>query len=515
MSPFAQQVAAEAAREEVGRVLLARDSLAHYAEYMSDGWYTAHKMHHIMARELEQVLRFLETDGKEGTQFLIILTAPQHGKSTLTSQFFPSFALGKLPNLRVSLVCYGESLAAKHSRAARNMVASKRYSALFGSLSPSDVSETVNLSNDSKSVTAWDLAEPNRGGMIAAGVGGAVSGNPKGLFVLDDMIKDHREAAKKDVRDDVWDFYLSSIRVRMMAGVLVMTHWHPDDPAGRLFKQMVSGDPDADQWKVLDLPGLMEPGLFAKDVEEQRKRMADGVFMGLADPLGRKDGEVLCPPMLSKGEMLKIRAGNKYFFTALYQQRPYAKEGQRYKKEWFKIIKAIPDGVTLEHIVCYWDKAGTVDGDFTAGVLEGSGSDENFYFLDVVHGRWTTNEREKEMRKAAKKHTTRWGTMVKIWHQQDPGSAGLDSAKATNRGLSGYKAKFETVTGSKETRSENLESSAQGGQVYLLEAPWNEAFVDELVAFPKGNYDDRVDAASSAHNKLLEMVGESRESKIL
>lgn len=499
---YATQISPEAAREEVGRILLAQDDLAYYSEYISGGWYKARKMHHVIAFELQQVLRFLETDGQEGTQFLIILTAPQHGKSTLTSQFFPSFALGKLPNLRITLTCYGEGLATKHSRAARNIVLSSRYQSVFGALSPSD--EQVQMSDDSKSVTAWDLAAPNRGGMIAAGVGGAISGQPKGLHIMDDLINGHRDAAKKTVRDDVWDFYLSSIRVRMAAGVLIMTHWHPDDPAGRLIKAMVDNR-DGDQWRVLDLPGLIEPGLFAKDAEAQRKKMREGVFMSLSDPLRRQMGEVLCPEMLTKKEMLKIRAGNLYFFTALYQQRPYPKEGQRYKKEWFKTVAHLPEGVEIIFVLRYYDKASSPDGDFTAGVLMAYCSDKYFYILDVVHEQFSTYERDQLMKKTAKFDKLRYGRVL-TYHQQDPGSAGVDSAKSTNRELAGYPAFYEPVSGDKETRSEPLESAFQGGMVILLQGAWNDEFIDELCAFPKGTYDDQVDAASSAYSKLLEII---------
>jgi predicted phage terminase large subunit-like protein len=512
MSVMALQVSAAEAREEVGKVLLAQDDLAFFCEYMSEGWYQAYEMHHLIAFELEQVLRYLQTEGESGTQFLIILTPPQHGKSALTSQFFPAWALGKMPNLRITEVSYAEALAAKNSRITRNIVLSDRYQAVFGRLSPSD--EQVMLSADSRSVSAWDLAAPNRGGMVAAGVGGAISGQPKGLHIWDDPIKDHREAQSQATRDDVWDFYKSAMRVRMKAGVLIMTHWHPDDPAGRLLKQMVS-NPNADKWRVLDLPGLIEEGLFAQDRDEQRRKMAEGVYMSLKDPLNRSMGEVLCPAMLSKEEMLKIKTQDDYFFSALYQQRPYLKEGQRYKRTWFKTVKKLPEGVTIRYAVRFWDKASSPTGDFSAGVLEAYCSDENFYILDVARGQWSSYERDQKIRSCAEKDRERWGGLVKTWHQQDPGSAGLDSAQATSRVLKGFPVFYETVSGSKETRSEPLESGMQGGQVWLVEGAWNESFVNECCAFNNGKYDDQVDAAASAHNKLLEMIGRHRESRIL
>lgn len=507
----ATQVSQADAQAEVMQVLLAQDDLALFAEYTSDGWYRAYEMHHLIAHELQKVLLYLQSGGKQGTQFLMILTPPQHGKSALTSQFFPAFALGKLPNLRITEVSYGDALASKNSRYVRNIILSSKYQAVFGGLSPSE--EQVMLSSDSRSVSAWDLAAPNRGGMVAAGVGGAVTGQPKGLFIIDDPIKDHREAQNQAIRDDVWEFYKSAIRVRAMAIVLIMTHWHPDDLAGRLLKRMIE-IPSSDQWRVLDLPGLIEPGLFASSKDEQRKKMADGVYMSMKDALGRREGEVLCSAMLPKEEMLKIKAGDDYYFSALYQQRPYPKEGQKYKRDWFKTIAKLPEGVTIKFIVRYWDKANSTSGDFTAGVLMAYGSDGFFYILDVVHGRWTSYERDQKMLKTAQQDFEIYGALVKIWHQQDPGSAGKDSAEATNRVLMGFNAKFETMTGDKETRSEPMESAFQGDMIFLLKAAWNDAFMDECVAFNRGRYDDQVDAGSSAYNKLLQMIGTFRKSRV-
>ena len=521
-------VSQEEARKDIGRILLAQDDLAFFAEYMStdaDGfaWYVAYKMHQLMAYELQQVLLYLMTDGKEGTQFLLILTPPQHGKSALVSRFFPAFALGKMPNLRILEVSYGADLASENSRNVRNMILSDQYQAVFGKLSPSE--EPVVLAADSKSAASWDLATPNRGGMIATGVGGAVPGRAKGLGLFDDPIKGEKEAQSPQIREDAWDFYVASFRPRMRAGVMVMTHWHPDDPAGKVIKDLIA-KPDGDKWKILMLPGIVEDGMFAANREEQRKKMLEGIYLPLRDPLGRMNGEVVCPELLSKTEMLKIRStqGDRHF-SALYQQMPYSKEGQAYKRDWFKTIAKISDDVKFVHLVRFWDKSNPSKnkGDYTAGALMGYGSDGYFYLLDMVRGRWSSYERNQKMLKTAEADQEKYGN-VKIWHQQDPGSAGKDSAEATNQLLKGFNAKFETMSGDKEDRSDPLEeimekseiqeSALQGGLMLLLKGAWNEAFIDECVSFPRGNNDDQVDAASSAYNKLLEMIGSHRKSRI-
>lgn len=503
----------ERAREAVGKVLLARESLTHFSEYMSedaDGeqWYVSHPVHRLMDIELEAVLRFLETDGKEGIQFLMVLIGPQFGKTLKISQHFPAFALGRLPHLSIIQVSYGADLAVVNSRKVRDMVISPRYREVFGDRSPSE--EPVMLSSDSKGASSWELAAPSRGGMVAAGIGGAVAGRRKGLGIFDDPIKGEKEAQSEKVREDAWDFYINSFRQRMKAGVLVTTRWHPDDPAGRIIKEMVSGKSHVDQWKIIMLPTIIDEGMFATDLEEQKKRMKDGVYLPLADPLGRSVGEVVCPEMMSKDEVLRVRALSERSFMALHQQMPYNKAGQRYKREWFETVTKLPDDVQILYVVRYWDKANSTDGDYTAGVLMAYCTDGRFYILDVTRGRWTSYERDNKMREVALKDQERWGdryhTNVYVWHQQDPGSAGKDSAEATNRNLIGIPAHFETVSGDKETRSDPLEGAFQGKLVLLLQAAWNEAFIDECVAFPRGKFDDQVDAGSSAYSKLLQMI---------
>lgn len=514
----ALSVSREELLTDVGQILTARESLAYFAEYMSmdaDGiaWYTAYKVHQLIARELEKVLMYIETGGKKGTQFLIVLTPPQIGKSTLISRMFPAYAIGRMPNLRVLEISYGADLASEHSRFVRNLVLSDRYQSVFGKLSPS--SEPVTLASDSKSAAAWDLAAPNRGGMIAAGVGGAVPGRAKGLVIWDDPIKGHKEAQSQDILNDAWDFYVSALRVRMTACVLVMTHWHSDDPAGRMMKEMML-KPNGDQYKIISLAQLIEEDMFARDKDDQRQRMLEGVYLPLRDPLKRKVGEVLCPELLSKSEVLKIRENSEFYFSALHQQQPYPKDGQKYKREWFETVKKLPDDAKIKHIVRYWDKANSKRGDFTVGVLMCYCTNEFFYVLDVARIRDTSYGRNEFMKKVSAKDTETYGK-VYIWHQQDPGQAGVDAAEATNRLLMGYPVFYETVTGNKESRSEDMESGFQGKFIKLIEGAWNDPFISECVAFNGENkgHDDQVDAGSSAYHKLLAMIGKNRKSRIL
>jgi len=59
-----------------------------------------------------------------------------------------------------------------------------------------------------------------------------------------------------------------------------------------------------------------------------------------------------------------------------------------------------------------------------------------------------------------------------------------------------------SATGDKATRAKPASAQAEAGNVKLLRGDWNEAFLDEICAFPNGQFDDQVDAFADALNEL-------------
>lgn len=483
----------------------ARRNFGAYCQYVDERYELPPHLK-LVASKLQQVALFRATRGQKGINRLIIMMPPQHGKSEMVSRNFPAWVLGLMPDTRFIISSYGGDLAVKHSRSVRDRLTSIQYVKLFGEKSSKDI--PVEVSSDSRSVSSWDLAQPYRGGMMAVGVGGGVTGNPADIFIIDDPFKNREEAESEGRRELVDDWWKSSAKTRLSpfaAVILFHTRWHSDDLAGRLIQRMMI-DPLAAQWDIVNLPAIALEA-YPADVEEQKKQMRDdGIYIPLRDPLGRKGGEALWPGRYDITWLAGQRADvGPYEFEALYQQQPFSKQGQRYKREWFKTVTKIPEGVTITFIVRYWDKANSTKGDYTAGVLMAYCSDGYFYILDVVRGKWTSYERDQRMHKAAEADREIY-SKVHTWHQQDPGSAGKDSAEATNRMLMGFPVFFEPVSGDKETRSEPLESGFQGGMVFLLQGAWNDDFIAEYVAFPRGRNDDQVDGGASAYSKLIEKI---------
>jgi predicted phage terminase large subunit-like protein len=68
--------------------------------------------------------------------------------------------------------------------------------------------------------------------------------------------------------------------------------------------------------------------------------------------------------------------------------------------------------------------------------------------------------------------------------------------------LAGYGAVVKPISGDKATRARPASAQSEAGNVKLLRGPWNEAFLDEVCAFPNAMFDDQVDAFADALNEL-------------
>lgn len=501
-------ISRDKARQELARRELARRQLLRFGEYVIPG-FKIYKHQKLVEEALMRVVEFIETRGERGNGRLMVLMPPQHGKSLEAANLFPAWCLGKYPDWRFVNVSYNAKRAERNSKAVRDLINTPAYSAIFGTIAGRD--DAVQLSSDSRGVSAWSLAQPHRGGMVSAGVGGSVTGYDANCIIIDDPFAGREEAESQVEREKVLDWYESQIYTRQQEGtaiILFHTRWHPDDLAGHLISEMAE-NPQADQWEIICMPALaLDESEYPVDAVAQRELMKDGVWLPLRDPLGRAPGEALCPQMSSQALLENIRANmSLHNFASLFQQMPFLRSGGMFKRLWFKVAASLPDGIRFVRALWYFDKAATEGGgDYTAGVLMAIDVDGHIWVLMVVRGQWSSLARHKKMREAYFAARERFGNIVptpQLWHQQDPGGAGLDSARETNRFLAPIPAHFEPVTGDKETRADPWSSALEAGSVTLLKSGWNQAFIDEHLAFPKGRNDDQVDAASSAYNKLL------------
>lgn len=418
---------------------------------------------------------------------LIISMAPQEGKSVRVANDFPVWALTKNPELRIVTASYGQSLANRNGRAVRNRI-----------LTHPELGLTI--ARDNGSVSEWTLAG-HEGGMYSVGVGGSVTGRPADMLIIDDPIKDRKEADSELQRDTVWDWWTDAAAARLAPGapvIVILTRWHQDDLAGRL----VERDPEAG-WQVINIP--------ARADHRPEK--------GETDPLGREPGEYMVSARgrtQRQWELREAAAGSKTW-ASLYQGRPSPDAGGVFPGEegWARYSSAIHESTFDEEgkevckvpgigrddheLVASWDLTfkDTKGSDFVVGqVWLRVGN--TAYLLDQVRERYNFSSTCIAMLELARK----WPQAIaKFVEDKANGPAVINALQKQLVGLIPIEPE-----GSKYARASAISPMVESHNVVLpTKALLNNVsdLLEEAANFPNSSHDDTVDAMSQAINRLL------------
>jgi predicted phage terminase large subunit-like protein len=412
---------------------------------------------------------------------LIISMPPQEGKSVRAANDFPIWCLTQNPDLRIVTASYGQTLANRNGRAIRNRIAANP-----------DLGITI--ANDNGSVHEWTLAGKD-GGVLSVGIGAGVTGRPADLMIIDDPIKDRKEADSQIYRDAVWDWWTDAASARLAPGapvILILTRWHEDDLAGRLTKL----DTEAG-WRVLNIPA---------QADHRPEK-------GETDPLGRKPGEFMVSARgrtLHQWERRKATAGPRTW-ASLYQGRPAPAEGGIFPPEWARYTEPLwverADGARIvpgigrddHELVQSWDLAfkDTKSSDYVVGqVWLRIGA--RAYLLDMVRARLNFNDTLA----AIKAMSAKWPQAVaKFVEDKANGPAAINALSRELVGLIPIEP-----DGSKTARASAVSPLAYAGNIALPSQellPNVGELVEEAKNFPSGAHDDTIDALSQAVNRLL------------
>lgn len=424
---------------------------------------------------------------------LLVNMPPRCMKSLLMCVFWPTFVWINKPSTRWLTSSYSETLAIRDALKSRRLIQSEWYQKRFGHI--------YQLAGDQNVKSRY---ENNLfGHRIATGVGGMATGEGGDFLIADDLLK-VQDTYSDLMRENANDFWLKTMPTRLNnpktgVKVLIMQRLHEHDVTGAVLEAMQNET--GEQYEHVVIPMEFVPKRFVSSI-------------GLDDPR-TEVGELLWDQRFPREfvENLKSTLGAMEY-AGQFQQEPYPSAGGTFERSWFKIAKEYPPIDKVVARVRYWDKAATAGGGaYTAGVLMLFTSDYEVYVEDVVRGQWGTKQRDEIIRQVAEQDAaedlTRFKNVIQtiIWHEQEPGSAGVDAAEAMARLLFGFSVMADRPTGKKEVRAGPWASQLAAGHVYLLEGSWNEAFIAEHVAFPVGKYKDQVDAASGAFSRLYDSVG--------
>jgi predicted phage terminase large subunit-like protein len=433
----------------------------------------------VRGRAMRVVCEHLEAVSDGRIKRLLINVPPGTSKSLVTCVFWPAWAWGPggRPDRRFISWSYAEALALRDNRKCRLVMQSDDYRRLW---------PDVRLVADQNEKSYFENVA--RGFRQACGITGATTGYRGDLLVVDDP-HNVKQAESEAVREAALHWFSEVLPSRTngddAAIVVIMQRVHQSDVSGHVLEKLPS-------WDVLCLPMEHEPD----HPTPSRTRL--GFVDWRSEP-----GELLWPELFpsSRVEELKeqLRSwGGEYAVAGQLQQRPVPREGGMFHADDFTVVDE-PAPASARR-VRGWDLAGTRDkrAAATVGVLMAL-HEGTVYVEDVVRIQGRPAEVEALLRSTAERD----GRQVEQSIPQDPGQAGKYQKGALAKLLHGYPCRFTPETGSKEDRARPLAAQAEAGNVRLVRAPWNGAYVSEMAMFPGGSWRDQVDASSRAYSALV------------
>ncbi|MFC0626176.1 phage terminase large subunit [Kribbella deserti] len=424
--------------------------------------------------------RCIEVDSPDHTYLAGRTLLPTHN-STRAAADFPTWVLTQNKDCRVVVASYGQNLANRNGKAIRTRVLTHP-------------SLGLQIAPDNGAAHEWSLAG-HEGGVLSVGIGAGLTGRPADLLVIDDPIKDRKEADSETYRENVWDWWTDVASTRLAPGapvLLILTRWHEDDLAGRLLAH------EPGLWRVINIPAQAD--------HDPAK--------GETDPLGRRPGEFMVsarrrtPEQWERRKATAITSKGSRTWTALYQGRPSPAEGNAFKRDWWQqydqplwLVRDDKSHIVThaDELIMSWDMAfkDLSSSDYVVGqVWMRRGADA--YLLDQVHDRMDFVATCQAVRQLAAKWPQ---ALLKIVEEKANGAAVINSLRHKVPGIVP-----ENPTDSKEARAAAVSPLVEAGNVHLPApelAPWVGLFIDEAAGFPNGKHDDQVDAMSQALNRLV------------
>lgn len=433
-----------------------RDDLLAFCVHMQPD-YKIGAHHKVLASMLMAI-----ADGRKDR--IAVNIAPRHGKSQLTSIYFPAWFIGKYPDKKIMMVSHTTDLAVDFGRKVRNIIDSDAYREIF---------PTVSLSADSKSAGRWNT---NSGGeYYATGVGSSLSGRGADLLLLDDC---HSEqdilAGNFAVFDKAYDWFTFGARTRLMPGgrvAMVQTRWHTSDLTGRLVKDMAT-NPKADQYEVVEFPAILE----------------------LEKPDGTRYEKALWPEFFDLEALHRTKASMPLFqWNAQYQQNPTGEEAAIVKREWWQWWKA-EKPPKCEYIIMALDAAAETHNraDFTAIATWGVWMNEeaNAYHIILLNAIKRRMEFHELKEKALEEYRY-WEPDSFIVEKKSSGTPLYQELRRIGVVVQEYTP--HRGSGDKTARLNAVSDIIRSGLVWVPETRWAEELVEEVAAFPFGEHDDLVD----------------------
>lgn len=388
---------------------------------------------------------------------------PRHFKTDTTSAAVAVW-LKRDPSLRIMYVSYGARLAHEKSRQMR----------AFARTLGVPLDETVRAKHYWKTTAG--------GGVLATGIGGDLTGFGCDILIVDDPVKNRREAESRVMREHTWDWYTSTALTRLEpdgSAIVIQTRWHEEDLAGLC----------ADEgYRVISLPAI--------------------------DAQGR----ALAPDRFSIEQLEQIRREiGEYDFVALYQGQPRPKGGKTFYDA--VLTDRVPEagryiiGVDLAHTA-------RTSSDWSAAVVlcvedpapPGTGLERLVTVVDFEHAQERLAGTYRHGPQRMELIAPGFNSRIARLQEAHPGArtvwliGGKEDVLAELMGsLKDCPVHIEAIPADTEIwrRVQPYAAAWNRGEVHVLNRPWAKRVVREHVSFTglEGDLDDIVAACAGAYDE--------------
>ena len=413
---------------------------------------------------------------------LVVNIPPGFGKTLLATKMLAARGFAINPTARILHTSYSEQLVTKNGSQIRDIVQSAPYQSLW----------QRSMRGDENAKSMWATAEGGEFfgnsifGQITGFRAGRLGDGFTGAMIIDDPIKpDDAKSATK--RKHVTDTYWNTLRSRVMHPgvpiVVIMQRLHVEDLSGWL----LNGG-SGEKWHHLSLPALIEA-----EPPENPYTHAIPIDHGLsAGPLW---------DAVLDHKALEVLQTSSAVWQAQYQQRPTVAEGVLFKAEWIRHWRDYTGNIIWRGIFVDSAQKTAETNDYTVFQCWGACADGKARMLDQVRGRFDAPTLQKVAEEFWGKHraltTIASGPLRGMWVEDKVSGTGLIQMLA-RKGI--------PVIGiprirDKITRAQDVLPSFAAGLVEVpdkRDAPWVQAYLDEILSFPDGAYDDQVDPTLDA-----------------
>lgn len=329
----------------------------------------------------------------QGTKYsvckkLMLNIPPRHGKSYSLSEF-EQWYLGKDPTNSIVTVSYNDDLAERFAGNVRNGIDATKLDKRVTVFS--DIFPGVRIKRGDGAKKLWALVG-SFFSYLGTGFGGTITGIGCKLGVIDDPVKNSKEAFNDATLDEQYGWYADTFISRVEEGgyqIVNMTRWSTRDLCGRLLEA------EPEEWYVLQYPACANAKKIYRTEDCRRSRVLDhcrdceeypcAYYQGEElDEDGNILGKMMCPELMSfKSWNDKRRVMSQAIFEANYQQQPVDVTGALYAQGFKTYDLAALDRGSFERICSYTDTADEGD-DYLCSICFGV-IDNYAYLLDVYY----------------------------------------------------------------------------------------------------------------------------------